>query len=127
MYNYDEYTFSDFHKATYGFRPHGDHRFYTTNDPDVKQLLWDQLGEAFTENEKEEAEREMVAVHTFNNKLEELQKFGAKDRKEAMRWYMTSVGFDDFDKAYGASYACYSLGLPRSMKSEFETFFKGAK
>ena len=85
MYTYSEEMFSDFHKDAYGFRPTGDHWFYSAT-PDEKQEIWDAVGRAFDRRQAEEAEIEAQSLIEFEKEVQSCIELGAGDRQTALRW-----------------------------------------
>ena len=67
-YTYEETLYSDFHKDVYGFRPGNSDSFYTAS-PDIKQVIWDQLGELFERNQRDEEQKNAEAIENFKKYL----------------------------------------------------------
>lgn len=83
-YTYDDDSFSDIYKDTYGYRPW--YSEYFTADSDTKQKIWDNLilehakeMEAYDISQKE-------AIKSFNNRINELIEKGDEDKIAAFRW-----------------------------------------
>ena len=57
-FTYDENTFSDLHKDTYGFRPRN-HRFYDA-PPEEKQEIWNFLCEELKQEQEETKKKSEV-------------------------------------------------------------------
>ena len=85
----------------------------------MKQIVWDGLIYAFNRAVDEEKAAYDAAKSEYEARLAEYISIGAKDRAmaELARQFLELT---EADKWYGAEYICYTLGLPNSMKSEFE-------
>ena len=92
MYTYREELFSDFHKDAYGFRPTGDHWFYSAT-PAEKQEIWDAVGRAFDRRQAEEAEIEAQSLIEFEKEVQSYIELGAGDRQTALRWMTQNETF----------------------------------
>ena len=120
-YNFEEDIVSDLHKDAYGFRP--SESFWVNwncASDDAKQTVWDGLIDAFDRAVDEQKAAYDAAKSEYEARLAEYISLGAKDRATAIRWLVQSLELTEADKWYGAEYICYTLGLPNSMKSEFE-------
>ena len=84
MHTYSEELFSDFHKDTYGFRPHA-HEFYDAT-PERKQEIWDAMGVDFDIEQERERFQKTEDLAAFYREIEMHIAFGAKDRVDALRW-----------------------------------------
>lgn len=119
-YTYDESIFSDLHKDAYGFRPSSaSYEAWAAMTPDEKQAEWDYLCAALERTMDEDARREAAAVERFEKRVMETMAVGAKDRATAIRWILEGMELSEMDYCYGGSYICFELGLPDSMKEEF--------
>ena len=92
MYTYSEELFSDFHKDAYGFRPTGDHWFYSAT-PAEKQEIWDAVGRAFDRRQAEEAEIEAQSLIEFEKEVQSYIELGAGDRQTALCWMTQNETF----------------------------------
>lgn len=119
-FNYDEQTVSDLYKEGHGFRPKGqwwsDWKAYTQEQ---KQAEWDRLLKVMEATQAEEAEREAHHAKSFEKRVAELLNIGAGNRATALRWLIQSDS-DSIDLMYGASYVCYSFGLPSEYQKELQ-------
>lgn len=95
--------FSDFYKEVHGFRP----RWMTDEQWDSEEWLEAAI-EDLVEESKQEAEREAewraTNVVRFEQRVQEMIEYGAKDRATALRWIID--GENDID------YVEYTNGLP---------------
>tara|TARA_Y100000310_G_scaffold332047_1_gene406836 strand:- start:9492 stop:9950 length:459 start_codon:yes stop_codon:yes gene_type:complete len=116
-YIYDEALFSDLYKDVNGFRPRN-HEFYSAT-PERKEEIWlslvNEAADALTESEAMDRRN----VEKFDNDIKKLIETGAKDRDEAIRWYVDSLDLSDDDLMYGGEYICHVAGLPYSMTAIF--------
>ncbi|MFA7407713.1 MAG: hypothetical protein WCY93_07865 [Anaerolineaceae bacterium] len=93
VYSYSEELFSDLHKDACGFRPRGDHRFYSAS-PEEKQKIWDSFrfdverDIAFSRVAAEEA------ILAFDALVAKYQKMGAGSRETALAWIADAEGFE---------------------------------
>jgi len=90
-YTYDSELFSDLFKDVNGFRPR-DHEFYSTNDPDVKQEIWDSyIASIEEENLRIELSR-TESIKKFNGLIKKTINLGAGNFKTAVRWILDGAG-----------------------------------
>jgi len=127
MFTYDENTFSDLYKDTHGFRPRNHEFFEADTTPERKQKIWDATCEAFGHEQDAEKARHDANIAAYEAALECLMGVGAKNRAEAQRWYLDSLGLTEYDLKYGAGYICFQLDLPYSFEYEFMDYVEAAR
>ena len=116
MFTYDENTVSDLHKDARGFRPSSTFwEMWNECLPAGKQLVWDNLCRELDDTMAREKEKQRLAIAEFEYRVMEMIRWGAGDRKTAIRWIVDGL---DCDGDY--SYACYKLGLPYEMATELK-------
>ena len=121
IYTYDEAIVSDLHKDAYGFRPsEGFWVNWNCAGAERRQAIWDALLCSLDQAMDDQKAAYEDAKSEYEVRLAEYISIGAKDRATAIRWLVQSLELTETDKWYGAEYICYTLGLPNSMKSEFE-------
>jgi hypothetical protein len=87
-YTYDERTFSDLYKDTFGYRPRN-HDFYSAT-PDQKQEIWDDLLTAHDEEMEYYHSQKRLAILNVESAIALNIDAGASDRATALRWLMQS-------------------------------------
>ena len=101
------------HKDAYGTK--GRHyNFEAMTTQDLKNEA-DRISVAVKEQMEEEAKWEADAVSKFESSIKKYMDMG-QTRKDAIRWILQA---EELDNEKDADYICYSLGLPYSMKTEF--------
>ena len=121
VYTFDESIVSDLHKDAFGYRPREYFWAEWNNSADSeKQVIWDDLLEAFERANEWERAEEAAAVKQFEGRIELLMNMGASNRETAIRWIIESMNLSENDKRYGGSYICFELGLPHNMKKTFD-------
>lgn len=101
------------HKDAYGTKGrHYDFEAMTTQE--LKNEA-DRISVAVKEQMEEEAKWEAEAVSKFETSIKKYMDMG-QTRKDAIRWILQA---EELDNEKDADYICYSLGLPYSMKTEF--------
>ena len=120
-YTFDENIVSDLHKDAYGFRPSS----YFWNEwkqstSDRKQQIWDGLIKDLDDEIQRDRNAKLQAIAEFEGMVENNLQHGAKNREDAIRWIVQSLGLDEMDLRYGGSRVCYELGLPFEMEKEFD-------
>lgn len=125
MFTFDENLVSDLHKDAHGFRP-GESFWNSWKEMtnEEKQIKWDNLCRDLEDSIKQEENEHARSVKDFEDKIQDLLKIGASTREQAISWFLDSIELSENDKLYGAEYVCYKLGIPYSMKNEFEFYFK---
>lgn len=124
-YTFDSKIVTDLHKDAYGTR--GGELFrnqWNEADDDGKQKIWDSLLDALERSIQEEKEQDELAVTLFNAKVKNIITCGAGNRETAIRWIVQGMGLSETDLMYGGDYVCYNLGLPYSMRHEFDPICK---
>ena len=85
---------SDLHKDAYGYRPRG--RFFAdwaeATDAE-KQEMWDIMTATLEANAKAERAQELKDVAQMEADIGAYMAFGARDRKDALRWMTQSQTF----------------------------------
>lgn len=120
-YTFDSDIVSDLHKDARGFRPReGFWNHWNLSTYDEKQEIWDALLRELKQTMDEEHAREAQAVADFEARVSANLQLGAADRATAVRWLVEGLGLDEYDLRYGGDYVCFELGLPYSMKNEFD-------
>ena len=85
---------SDLHKDAYGYRPRG--RFFADWDEATdaeKQEMWDIMTATLEANGKAEQEQELKDVAQMEADISAYIAFGARDRKDALRWMTQTETF----------------------------------
>jgi hypothetical protein len=124
-YTFDPNIISDLHKDAYGFRPsEGFWEDWMFSSDDEKQEIWDNLLTALQRSIDEEEEREVLAVGSFEGRIEDAMADGSTDRATAIRQIIGSVGLTDIELSYGGEYACFQLGLPYAYAKELDIIIK---
>ena len=95
----------DMYKDAWGVRPRGIDTTTWTEADFEREFV--QLSVTIADNDRERQEREEVAQHEFEMRVQDLLGSGAKDRAMALRWIHEAEGSDGDDE-----YLCYLLGLP---------------
>ena len=118
---YDEQILSDLHKDARGYRPReGFYNVWRDATVEERNAIWDGL---IVEVEREielDKQADAAAIEVFERQLNDFIRLGAKDRNEAVRWYVNSMEIDEEQiRFYGASWICYEAGLPYSMAQVF--------
>ena len=98
------WTYSDFFKEAYGFRPHLDTSSWTLEEFD---MAFEELSKVCKENAAMRHAQEAAAVVRFEARIVDLIAIGAKDRTTAIRWIAEAE-----DCGSDMSYLCFCLGLP---------------
>ena len=83
-YTFCNDTFSDFFKEVNGFRPRG-HHFDTASD-DEKQKIWDDLIDDHDQKMADERQLIKDGICQFEDRIDDVIKLGAGNRKTALRW-----------------------------------------
>ena len=91
MYTFDDNIFSDLHKEVYGFRPRY-HRYYESSN-DEKQKIWDDLVDEMDQAVADARQIVKEAIGRFEDRIEDVIKIGAGDRKTALRWITANEKF----------------------------------
>ena len=91
MYTFEDNLFSDLHKDAYGFRPRY-HRYYEASD-DVKQNIWNDLVDYLDQQEADARQLAKEAIIRWEDRVEDVIKIGAGDRKTALRWITANEKF----------------------------------
>jgi len=98
-------TYWDMYKDAYGVRPRGiDTSSWTEAEFEAEFVS---LSKTIDREHTLRLEREEVAQHEFEMRMQDLLRSGAKDREMAMRWVHEAEGSDGDDE-----YLCYLIGLP---------------
>ena len=120
-YTFDERTVSDLHKDAFGFRPR-EYFWAEWNNAtaDQKQVIWDDLLDALERTMEWERQQEQRSVADYLTRIQDMLSLGARDENQARKWLVQSLEPTDMDLAYGGSWVVWSLGLPYSMKEQFE-------
>lgn len=84
QYTFEDNLFSDLHKDAYGFRPRY-HRYYEASD-DEKQKIWNDLVDYLDQQEADARQLAKEAIIRWEDRVEDVIKIGAGDRKTALRW-----------------------------------------
>lgn len=108
-------------KTAYGHKINLDWDSYTMEDLEDMAKSYSQ---AASDQLEAEAVMEKEASQKFEATIHELQTTGNVDRKTAIRWLLEAEEMDEYDLAYGGSYACYNLNLPYSYEKEFTEVMK---
>lgn len=91
---YSSDLISDLHKDAYGYRPRG--RFFAdwaeATDAE-KQEMWDIMTATLEANGKAEQEQELKDVAQMEADISAYIAFGARDRKDALRWMTQTETF----------------------------------
>ena len=91
---YSSDLISDLHKDAYGYRPRG--RFFAdwaeATDAE-KQEMWDIMTATLEANAKAERAQELKDVAQMEADIGAYMAFGARDRKDALRWMTQSQTF----------------------------------
>lgn len=95
----------DMYKDAWGVRPRGIDTTTWTEADFEREFV--QLSMTIADNDRERQEREEVAQHEFEMRVQDLLASGAKDRAMALRWIHEAEGSNGDDE-----YLCYLLGLP---------------
>lgn len=100
---------SDAHKDAYGFRP----RHYNMAEMPMAELeaLADDMVCAVARAVAEENDREAAVRAAFEAGVAKVRAMGAGDRETAVRWLVEAENFDDYDRAYGAVFVNYLMGV----------------
>jgi predicted DNA-binding protein (UPF0278 family) len=102
----------DAYKDAYGVRPRGVYDFDAMSEAELEEEA-DRLSDAVVEEIERERAEKAKAVRMFRAKLRAIMRYGANDRKTAMRWILEGNGaIGECD----AGYMCYKMGLPYSME-----------
>jgi len=98
------WTYSDFFKEAYGFRPHLDTSSWTLEEFD---MAFEELSKVCKENAAMRDAQEAAAVVRFEARIVSLMQSGAKDRVMAIRWIAEAeeCGGD-------MEYLCFLVGVP---------------
>ena len=98
------WTYSDFFKEAYGFRPHLDTSSWTLEEFD---MAFEELSKVCKENAAMRDDQEAAAVVRFEARIADLIAIGAKDRAMAIRWIAEAeeCGGD-------MEYLCFLVGVP---------------
>ena len=98
------WTYSDFFKEAYGFRPHLDTSSWTLEEFD---MAFEELSKVCKENAAMRDAQEAAAVVRFEARIADLIAIGAKDRAMAIRWIAEAeeCGGD-------MEYLCFLVGVP---------------
>ena len=97
-YTFDDQTVSGLHKDVYGIRP--SERFWThwnESTMDEKQALWDGLNAKLEQILAEEAEAEIAAMATFDDRIQQLMVLGASNQTMAIHWILQSEDLEPTD------------------------------
>jgi hypothetical protein len=95
----------DMYKDAWGVRPRGIDTTTWTEADFEREFV--QLSVTIADNDRERQEREEVAQHEFEMRVQDLLRSGAKTREMALRWIHEAEGSNGDDE-----YLCYLLGLP---------------
>ena len=109
QYDFCDDTFSDLHKAVYGFRPRGIIMENWNMMPDEqKQVRWDELCEELEANEKADriALRNNIASH--QNSVQNVIDVGAGDRATAISWMVSE---EEFYHSQDVEHYVWNLGI----------------
>ena len=98
------WTYSDFFKEAYGFRPHLDTSSWTLEEFD---MAFEELSKVCKENAAMRDAQEAAAVVRFEARIADLIAIGAKDRAMAIHWIAEAeeCGGD-------MEYLCFLVGVP---------------
>ena len=97
--------FWDMYKDAYGVRPRGiDTSSWTEAEFEAEFVS---LSKTIDREHTLRLEREEVAQHEFEMRMQDLLRSGAKAREMAMRWVHEAEGSDGDDE-----YLCFLIGLP---------------
>lgn len=119
QYSFDAGTVSDLHKDVYGFRPGEDFwANWALASDDEKQSIWDSLIKGLEATMAAEEALEQAAIAEFEDRVEQLLKYGAQNRAEAIDWIVQSLELTETELMYGGEYACFQLGLPYRFQNE---------
>ena len=91
---YSSDLISDLHKDAYGYRPRG--RFFddwAEASEAEKQEMWDIMNATLEANAKAERAQELKDVAQMEADIGAYMAFGARDRKDALRWMTQSQTF----------------------------------
>tara|TARA_B100000925_G_scaffold262633_1_gene220054 strand:+ start:348 stop:743 length:396 start_codon:yes stop_codon:yes gene_type:complete len=91
MYTFEDNLFSDLHKEVYGFRPRY-HRYYEASDNE-KQNIWDDLVDEMDQAVADARQVVKDAINRFEDRIADVIKIGAGDRKTALRWITSNEKF----------------------------------
>lgn len=124
-------TYYDLYKDAHGTRPrwiYGVHEVTgemgcVYSEEEMRDML-DRLYDEAQEIWDREAEEEKAHVEAFEETIEKFLKVGAKDREEAIFWYVQSLQLDKWDLMYGGERVCYAQGLPYKMATIFDAAVK---
>lgn len=109
-HTFDNDSYSDLHKDTYGFRPSAnDYAAWSSATDAEKQVIWDGLCKALQVTIQRDKEDEEQAIERFEKLVTETINNGAKDRSAALRWLMNASTCDN-----DWEYFCWNYGLPYS-------------
>ena len=94
-FTFDDNTFSDLHKDTYGFRPCSSTRqqWDCSSDED-KEIWWNHMCDTMQENEVQEAEQELIRLGEFRQLCKTQMESFNISWKTAMRWLSDADGYD---------------------------------
>lgn len=119
-------TYYDLYKDAHGIRPrwiYNERGECLYSEEEMKDML-DRLYDEAKEIWDREAEEEKARVEAFEETIEKFLKVGAKDREEAIFWYVQSLQLDKWDLMYGGERVCYAQGLPYKMEKIFDAAVK---
>ena len=116
-YTFDTNLYSDLYKDVYGFRPRN--TGWNEMSDDEKQTEWNYLIKQLGIVNEEHKQREQNAIAEYEKRINDCMTLGAKDRNQAISWVLDSLNLSETDLMYGATYVCYTLGLPYEMQHQF--------
>ena len=93
-FTYSADLISDLHKDAYGYRPRG--RFFddwAAATEAEKQEMWDIMNATLEANAKAERAQELKDVAQMEADIGAYMAFGARDRKDALRWMTQNETF----------------------------------
>ena len=114
MYTFDDNIFSDLHKDAYGFRPRY-HKYYESSN-DEKQEIWNDLVDYVDQQEADARQCAKEAIIRWEDRIEDVIKIGAGDRKTALRWI---TGTEKFYHEQSVEHFVWEQGLLSSFAYEY--------
>ncbi len=115
---------SDLHKDVFGFRPSQAYYEWFNDLPHAKkQAEWDKLVEELDDQIEDQSVQDVKAELAWDARIEEMMNQFGIDRKTAIRWDIEATGDPEGFDMYGASWYCFTVGIPYSLEAEINQLF----
>lgn len=85
---------------------------FTTMSDEQLNVMCNEYGAMIEQQIQEQEAEDLLIVTNFEKSIAEMISWGAKTRETAIRWLLEAQQFDEYDLAYGGSFACHTMNLP---------------